>query len=406
MKLIAIKLNLGQFISKLYFMDNKPLYSVLAAIVIAGGILWLVIANVDKQPPAQQISLPIKIGALLPLTGKFAEFGEDINHALALAQEDVKNQTGLQFDISVQDSGSDAKVAVPAASKLIDQEKIPLIIGGPGSSANLAVAPLMNDTAFIAISSTPGLNEKGNLIMKLHPDIGPEASRMVNHIYNKGLRRVGIIYDSSSPTLLSGKDSFSKEFTRRGGAIADAEGFDPNTVSDYRTIILKIKAANADAVYVIASEGLAGTVVKQIRDLGLNQQIFGWSGFQSKNFLNRAGAAAEGVVITAQPFSCEGTEIMRQYCARYRERFKDREPLQYGAHAYDLLHLLAGIVKDNNLAGTWGDDAAKTLIVDKLNSIRHYQGVSGDISFNGKRNIPDKDFVFRTVKDGKFVEPK
>ena len=87
---------------------------------------------------------------------------------------------------------------------------------------------------------------------------------------------------------------------------------------------------------------------------------------------------------------------MRDYCQRYKQKFPNYQPTQYGAHAYDAAQM---VVKLAQLAEF---DTEK--IRQGLLGIQGYYGVSGEFSFDGQGNIRDKDFVFREVRDGKFVD--
>lgn len=370
-------------------------------------ILGFVLASVKRlQQPNPQIlgseahSQSIKIGALIPLTGKFAFYGEDMRNALSLAAGEIRKSHNIDFQIVYEDSGADPKMAVPATTKLIEADKVFIVLGGPGSSANLAVAPFMEKgrVLFLVISSTPKLNLAGEYVFKMHPDIDGEVSRMVEYVFSAGHRRIGILYDSASDTNTIGQQKFKEIFEKLGGKVALSEGYDSKTVSDYKTSMAKLKNSKPDALYFLGADNAAGPAIKQAREMGINNPIFGWSAFHTPNFFSSAGQAAEGVVITDLPFSCEGNIVMKNYCLEYSQKFSKFEPTQYGAHMYDVLNILARLVKQ------YGNGAEG--IKNHLLEIQHYQGASGDITFDEQGNVRDKNFVFRVVKEGKFEDLK
>ena len=96
---------------------------------------------------------------------------------------------------------------------------------------------------------------------------------------------------------------------------------------------------------------------------------------------------------------------MQSYCEAYRAKYGDRKPIQYGAHAYDILQIIAKTVTDNELTELTSDEA-KTDIASTLLATKGYEGASGDITFDENGNVRDKEFVFRIVKNGEFVEYK
>lgn len=375
--------------------------------VIVGVVIGYRLGKVSSEQQREAVTTQIKIGALMPLTGTFAQLGEDTKNGLEVAREDIAARYGIMFDITYEDSAADPKVAAPAATKLSTFDKFGVVIGGPGSSANLAAAPIFeeNKTVFIAVSATPKLNDAGDYIFKVHPDIDGEVSRMSAFLYETGYRRVAVLYDAASETQTGAKDMFVKLFTDKGGVIALAEGYDSKTVTDFRTTMAKVKGAEADAVYLLAIEKVAGLAVRQAREVGLTEPIFGWSPFESGEFLGSAGEAGEGIIITAQPFSCAGTTAMQAYCEAYRAKFGDRKPLQFGAHVYDILQIIAETVRDRTLTELTSD-ASKAAVMQKLLATKGYEGASGDLTFDEQGNIRDKEFVFRVVKNGEFVEYK
>ncbi len=357
-----------------------------------------------EQVGQTKIVQPVKIGVLIPLTGKFANLGEDVKNALELARVDVKSRTGMSLDLVYEDSAADPKVAVEAANKLVQFDKVDLIIAGPGSSANLAVLPVLEkgpngQPVFIAISSTPKLNTAGRHVIKAQHDIDVEARFAAKYLFEKGFRSVGVMYDSTSDTLMIGKDVFTETFSALGGKVIDTESYDGKGVPDFKTQLTKLKSSQPDALYFLAIEKVAGPLVKQARGINLRQPIFGFAGLESSEFLKGAGEAAEGVSFTGLPFSCGGSVDMRAYCTRYAQKYSGRVPLAYGVYGYDILSIVGESI------GRSGGLLDKEAIITAFEG-KELQGVNGTLVFDGEGNIQIVDFPIRTVKNGKFVEVK
>lgn len=370
-------------------MKKNWLLAVVALALVA--VILIVLKSPSTAPD-------LKVGVTLPLSGTFAPFGEDIKNGLEMARDKIKRDEGLNFEFIYENSESDAKKALPAAQKLVNIDKVDLIISGPGSTANLVIAPFMESkkVPFIAISSTSKLNTAGRYVIKAQRDIDAEAKRMAEYIYSKNLRTAGILYDVTSDTMTIGKDVFIGTFEKLGGAVKVTEAYDSKSSSaDYRAQITKIKAAAPEAVYILANAGVGGPIVKQIRKLGLSQPIFGFSGLQTEEFLSGAGENAEGVVYTALRFSCNEAQAMKDYCEGYAGRFNGRVALQYGAHAYDIANILAAELSKKG-----------SLTADEIVGIfegKSYEGVNGRLAFDPEGNIVANDFVIRTVRDGQYV---
>ncbi|MEK7575409.1 MAG: penicillin-binding protein activator [Patescibacteria group bacterium] len=377
-----------------YTFKNTATVLVIIGIVV-GGLLYFT----SNTAPAN----PAKIGVLIPLTGKFANLGEDVRNGLELAKGDIKNRTGLDLELVYEDSAADPKVSVMAATKLVNLDKVDVIIAGPGSSANLAALPVLEKApngqpVFIVISSTPKLNTAGRYVVKAQHDIDLEALAAAKYLFAQGFRSASVMYDSTSDTLSTGRDVFSKQFRELGGAVVAIEGYDGKGVMDFKTQLTKLKASRPDVLYFLAVDKIAGPLVKQTRSIGLSQPIFGFAALESEEFLKGAGDAAEGVSFTALPFSCGGNSEMKKYCELYSTNYNNRIPISYGAYGYDILSIVGEVVEKTG-------DLDREKIVEAFEG-REYQGVSGVLVFDNNGNIQIPDFPIRTVENGKFVDLK
>lgn len=376
-------------------MRQNAFWLAAAIIVLALGGFYFFQA---PKPPAA-----IKIGALLPLTGRLASYGEDMRNALTLANEELVRNGKTSFDIVFEDSAADPKTALSAARKLIDLDNMPLVIGAPGSSANLAVAPVFEEsnTLFFPLSNAPKLNDAGDYIFKVNPDIDVEVARMAAYVKERGFKKLAVLYDSSNDVPTTGSALFREQVTKDGSTITFFEGVDGKTIANFRTQLTSTKKAAPDALYVIISDKLAGVVVRQARELGLDMPILGWSSFNAPEFFSGGGEHTEDVIITDQPFSCDGTSLMKEYCAKYASRFAARQSTLYGAEAYDLLYAFSNVLDERQAVG----EEEKALLQRAFTS-HIYEGVNGPMPFDGKGNVRAKEIVLRVAKNGKFVEVK
>ncbi|HYF04804.1 MAG TPA: penicillin-binding protein activator [Patescibacteria group bacterium] len=348
-----------------------------------------------------------KVGLSLPLSGNFASTGEDVLSGIQLAVKHIKAERGVEIHLVVEDSKADAKSAVDVAHKMLDVDKLPMVISGPGSSANLAAAPIYEQrrTFFFVVSQTPKLNNAGEYIYKFSPDVPKEAVLMAKHLHETGIKHLGIIFDSSSDTSFTINEVLLKEFMV-GSSTATSEAVDAKTSNDFRSSLTKIKAANVDALFLAPGpDKVIAQVINQARELGINVPLFSWSPLETKTIIDSAKQNAEGIVYTALPFSCEyGNTQMKSYCDEFEKAYPGKNPLHFGPQAYDALVLyinaiLTAGLKPEDLQSQDGKDRLRY----ELAKIKNYEGVSGDISLDEKGNITEKAFQLRQVKDGKFI---
>ncbi len=369
-------------------------------IVVIVLAIWVFSSGNEKSVSNESI----KIGALLPLTGKLANLGEDVRNSLELTRQQIKEKDGIDLEIIYEDSAADAKIALPAAQKLINADKVQMIIGGPGSTSNLAVAPFVEkaQVPFFVLSATPQLNVAGEYIFKIIPDVNGEVLRTAKKLIDGNLKTVAFIYDSAADSNVIGRDVFVAEYEKLGGKVVLNEGYDTKTTTDFRPIFTKAKGRNPSAVYFLGTDIAAGLAVRQAREIGLKQTIFGWSAAESQQFIKGAGQASEGFVLSTFKFSCdEGDQDSVDFCLAYGKMFDSRVPVHYGAHAHDLLLVIKDVVKNTKESG---QDFGQAII--KAFTSHSYEGITGKLDFDAQGNVVDKDFVYRTVKDGKFVLAK
>lgn len=367
-------------------------------IVVIIAIAGYVVAPQSQHPQKQSV---VRIGVLVPLTGKFANYGEDIRNALELAKRDFKSKRGISLELIYEDSAADPKAAIPAAMKLIEIDKVAFIIGGPGSSANLAVAPLFekNKIPFFSVSNAPKLNNAGEYIFKMLSDIYPENEVMLKELLSQNKKHIALLYDSSSDTQTLGKDYVSKNIEGVGGSILIAEGYNSKTTTDFKSSLTKIKELNPDALYLLSVDKDAGIIVRQARELGISFPLVGWSSLNSSEFFHGAGSSAENTLITDLPFSCsdQDQEKATSYCVEYKNAYNGRDPALFGARAYDALLITASLWTEKS-KGNMSD------FLRLLPEIDAYRGISGVLDIDKEGNVHDSVFVLRVVKNGSFIK--
>lgn len=366
-------------------MNKKIIWTVVFLAVIA-----LIGFNYDFKK--EEVGSLVKIGVLSPLTGNFASLGEDFSNGIRVAAKENKNILILE-----EDTASDPKVAISAMNRLLT-EGVKIFIGGPSSSVNLALVPVaeQNKVTFLAYSKTSKLDGAGEYIFRAFPVVDKEADMMAEYVRSRGIKRAAIIFETSSDTSIAGKNSFSKKFESLGGEITAAEGFDSKTIKDFRTIVLKVKDSNPEGVYLMLSnEANSAEIIKQMKQIGLNAPIFGWSIHDTERMVQLTGETSEGFTFTAEPFSCNKDAITIKYCSSYALEAGERIPQYYGAYAYDMVNVLSDLLEKNN--GNIEETRSK------LAKLQNQRGVMGTVSTDPQGNVVKNDFIFKTFRDGKIV---
>lgn len=377
------------FLDTYYICMNQStkniLYAVIGLCVVLSAFLY--ISYEHKQADT------LRIGVILPATGKFADISEDVLNAIHLAAEKYPT---IQLD--EEDSAGEAPKALSALANLIHVKKSMVILSGPGgSTSNIAMAPTANKESvpLVAISSSAQIREKDDYVFTTYPFIGSEMRAMAEHLMNEGIKTVAITFDMSSDTQIAGVEIFTKAYTSLGGKVLLSEGY--NKDIEYRTIVTKLLGENPETVFVLASDKISASFVKQIREQSYAGRVVGISTAEGETFLTAAGTYANGFEITAVPFSCDRTEYTKDYCLQYKTKF-NREPTPFGAYAYDSLHLIA-----TAHAGCKGKKEFKQCLVDTTLS----QTLTESFVLDSNGDLVDKAPIhIKKVVNGKFVQVK
>jgi branched-chain amino acid transport system substrate-binding protein len=216
---------------------------------------------------------------------------------------------------------------------------------------------------------------------------------MANWARELGFSKIAVLYVRNA----WGKglqEAFEPAFKGLGGQITASEGVSPDD-TDFRTVLTKIAAGAPDAIFAPLYTRAAGLMVRQAKELGLKMQILGADVYETPEFIEVAGKAAEGVMFTRYgQFS--GPDY-QAFVKTYQERFKS-EPAAYAGYCYDAIKI-AFTALDRLPPEQYTGPAIR----EQLLKIRDFHGVTGLTDFDGRTSATGKTFDRLIVKDGKNV---
>jgi branched-chain amino acid transport system substrate-binding protein len=362
---------------------------VIALAVITGAFLYM-----QPTEPGE-----IKIGAIAPLSGPAALYGEGMKRGIDLAVEELNANGGIngnKIQIVYEDSQIDPKLAVSAIQKLISVDKVPVVIGPMGSSEVLSVAPIAERKHVVVLSptaSTPEITNAGDYIFRNIPSDVYEGSETAKFAYQQlGFRKIAILYINNDYGV-GLRDVFKRTFESLGGTITVAEAYEPGA-NDFRTQLTRIKDSEPEAIYSIAyKENIQ--ILKQIKELGIDAQILGTTPFEDPEILEKAGETAEGVIYAFVGYDpTSESEEVQQFLHNFSDKY-GIQPDPSAAMSYDAMKIVALAIEK----GGYTADGIK----EALYGIKNFPGVAGLTSFDENGDAM-KPIQFRIVKNGKFVK--
>lgn len=338
----------------------------------------------------------VRIGAIVPLSGVRADAGQYVKSGLELALQDLGTRKDNKHKISLltEDSHYEAKTAVTAYVKLSKVDGVRFIIGPASSGEVLSVAPLSERDRVILLlygSQSDEVSSAGKLIFRLihnaaqdAPFFAPVVARQLRG--NK-LHFLMTVTSFTEPYMRL----FKREIERAGAETGLVQEYMQGS-GDYRVQLLKLKAAGATDIMILAIPADTGRILKEAQEVGLKAQWYN-IGVETSEMIKIAGNAAEGLLY---PYSYDpesDVPEVRTFAQNYHARFGS-EPDTQAANAYDALMLLSHCFEK---VGT-----STAAVKECLYATRDYHGASGIFSINSAGDV-EKQMMVKTVRGGRFV---
>ena len=263
-----------------------------------GACLGLALA----WPSFAQVA-PLKIGALLSMSGPAAVFGIPERDAITVALEDLNSQGGVNgrpVQVIFYDDRTDAAEAGRGVNQLVSRDQVVAIIGAGTGGNVLAAGPIAMrlKVPLLAPVGTIAATDKKNAflpwVFRVAPSDAVNIRTILTDAAKDGNKRIGVFYQ---------EDAYGKTGVDVAEQLAQSLGIQvvgsapaPYTATDLTAQAIKLREANAQAIFMqVSVASLGAGFVKAARQVGLNVPIYGSSGLAQKSFVDGVGAGAEGL---------------------------------------------------------------------------------------------------------------
>jgi branched-chain amino acid transport system substrate-binding protein len=351
---------------------------------------------------------PLKIGALLAVTGPASFLGAPEARTLEMLVEELNAKGGVdgrKIQLLVKDTGGSPEKAVSFAKQLIDEEEVFAIVGPATSGETMAVKPIAEEGKTLLLSCAAAeviVNPVAPHVFKVAPKDSHAAEMIFERMKRMGIRRIGLL-SSNTGFGKAGKEQVERLAPAHGIELAVSDVYDKGA-TDLTAEVTKLKAANVQAVLNWSIEPAQSIVIKNARQIGLSVPIFQSHGFANVQYAKAAGTAAEGVLFPASrivvaealPASHPQKAVVTAYKKAYESRYGE-DVSTFGGHAWDAFHLLVAAVKAS------GGDPAKARAA--LEATRSFVGTAGVFNFSAAdhNGLGMDAFEMLVVKDGRFA---
>ena len=342
----------------------------------------------------------IKIGEVGSMTGAEATFGISTHQGIELAIKEVNEGGGVHGKklevVSLDDQGKPEEAAT-AVTRLITQDKVAAILGEVASSRSLAMAPIAQQykIPMVSPSSTnPKVTEIGDYIFRvcfIDPFQGQVMAKFA--LDTLKIKKVAILRDVKNDYSVGLADYFIETFKAGGGEIVVDQSYSAGDM-DFKAQLTSIRSKKPEAIFVPGYYTEVGLVARQARGLGLKVPLLGGDGWDSPKLTEIGGKAIDGAYFSNHYSSEDKAVHVQAFIERYKKAYKVT-PDGLAAMGYDAAMVLIDAMKRSPKTLTSAEIRAA------LAGTKDYQGVTGNISINDKRNAV-KSAVVLKVSGGQF----
>ncbi len=365
--------------------------------LLAGAAL----ASLSVAAAAQD--LVVKIGHVGPTSGAIAHLGKDNENGARMAVDEL-NAKGVtiggkkaKFELLAEDDAADPKQGTAAAQKLVDA-KVNGVIGHLNSGTTIPASKIYSDAGVPQISpsaTNPKYTRNGykTAFRVVADDVhlgGTLGKYSVTTLKGKSIA----VIDDRTAYGQGVADEFEKGVKAAGGKLVGRE-FTTDKATDFTAILTNLKAKKPDVVFFGGMDAVAGPILRQMKQLGIEAKLVGGDGICTGELPKlAAGTMGDSQVYCAEAGGIEGAgkKGMEDFKVAFKKKFNADVQI-YAPYVYDAVNVMvAAMVK----AGS--SDPAKYLPV--LAKTEGYKGVTGTIAFDNKGDIKNGALTLYTYKGG------
>ena len=352
----------------------------------------------------------ITIGITITTTGPAAALGIPERNALEFVPKEI---AGIPLKVIVLDDGGDPTNATTNARRFVTESKADIIMGSSTTPPTIAVSNVANEAGIphIGLAPFPITEARGKWSVDMPRPVPIMGKVLYEHMKAHNIKTVGYIGYSDSYGDLWFND-FKNQGVPMGMTVVDEERFArPDTSVTGQ--VLKLIAANPDAILVGASGTAAALPQTELRDRGYKGLIYQTHGAASMDFIRIAGKAAEGVIMASGPVMSPETQPDTALTKKpglaldtaYEAKYGPNSRSQFAGHSYDAFEVLKRVIPTALKTAKPGTPEFREAIRQAFLTEREIPASQGVYNFTEKDRygLDDRSRIILTLKDGKYI---
>lgn len=365
----------------------------LPGIVLAAALVGALALTAPAQVP------PVKIGFFAPLTGPAAPDGTSSRNGAQMAIDEVNAAGGVlgrPLELVVYDDRLTPSEAVAIAHRLIERDRVVAVVAGSYSGPTRATAPIFQSNGIPTIAAYavhPDITRAGDFVFRasfLGPVQGRAGAYLSSRILNARTASVLVIDIDFGRALTAG---FKTQAAAMGLRIVSEDPY-PMGEREFAPLLTKVRGLTPDVIYATGYFAEGAQIVRQAKALGITARIIGQEGYDSPKFIELAGPASEGTIITTNLDRDDPRAVVQDFLRRYRARFGIDADM-VGASSYDAVRLMAAAMERAGVA-------SPPRIRDAMYRTVNFDGATGVIRGFNKLGEVYKAVQVQVVREGRF----
>jgi len=383
-----------------------------AAAAVAAALAVAACQSKPPEAPAGAAAKPapaaggdkILVGHVGSMSGSEATFGQSTDNGIRLAAEQWNARGGIggrTIEVKTYDSQGKPEEAAVAATRLLVNDKVNVLLGEVASSRSLAMAPVADErqVPMITPSSTnPRVTKEGGKVRPfvfrvcfIDPFQGTVMAKFARDTLK--ISKVAILRDVGNDYSVGLADFFQDKFRQLGGEIVTDQSYKAGD-QDFKAQLTAIKNKNPEAIYVPGYYTDVALIARQSRELGMKQPLLGGDGWDSAKLYEIGGKAIEGSYFSNHYSPEDPSPRIQEFVQAYQKRFGG-VPDGLAAQGYDAAMVAFDAMKR-------APTPAGPALRDAIAATKDYPGVTGIITIDQNHDAL-KPAVVLEVKGGKSV---
>jgi branched-chain amino acid transport system substrate-binding protein len=389
-------------------MSKKSTYLV-ALVTLSIFVTGIIVAGGCGQTAK---SGKFKVGVILSLSGPAAPLGQSEQRSINLLKKQLDQQGGINgqpVEFLIEDDESDPAKASVAANKLIDQEKVPAIVGCSSTGSTLAIMPVAAKAGIPVVAMAAG-TQVTQPVKKYVFSVAPSDALVITRamMYFKDeikISKIAVLHDANAYGT-GGADQVKLMAPKYGITIVANESYG-SADTDMTAQLTKIQQTPAQAILVWGTNPGPASIAKNMQQLGMKIPFVGSSGIANKTFINLAGSAANGVVFPASrllvpstiPSGSKWSQTVTSFSNAYKQAY-NMDIDTFAAHGWDASNIVVNAMK------VAGENSSQ--IQAQIQKLKDYPGADGVFNYSATDHAGLKvdALIMVLVQNGQWVQAK